>query len=273
MPQVCWLICISFQNKNLKTFNRTIHVKTPFPQHPAELNPSVHHTRHQHFVLLNRHCDGLFSDGSIFQYRSLWALNIRNGFFTQLVLHQGRMPPRQKIVRTQLGTWHNVTLKRLHSMKPHVMDFNSHNLHPFLSLNLSLSLLFCLSQSHTHTHTHTHTLLKQLQVVPSVRAGEVCLFYNYNSHCVRPTAVPQTTISASVTLFNGCQITPCGLCWERPLYLKLCRNFSNNRDTLFLCYNLLSSSVFDTVLLVILSFVRGDTCSFFSLFIFIFPLL
>ncbi len=141
------------------------------------------------------------------------------------------------------------------------------------SLFLLLSLSLSLSLSHTHTHKHTYIhpfiLLKQLQVVSlSVkRASEVCLFYNYSSHCVHPTAVPQTTISASATLYNGCQITPCGLCWERPLYLKHCRNFWNNRDTQFLCSNFLSSSVFDTILLVILSFVCGDTCSFSSLFI------
>lgn len=108
-------------------------------------------------------------------------------------------------------------------------------------------------------------VLKQLQVLPFRRTGEVRLFHNYKCHCVHPTAVPRTTISASATLFNRCQITACGLCWERPLYFKLCRNFWNNRDTQFSSYHLLSSSVFDTILLVILSFMRGDTCSFSSL--------
>lgn len=78
--------------------------------------------------------------------------------------------------------------------------------------------------------------------------------------------MPQTTVSASATLFNGCQITPCGLCWERPLYLKHYRNFWNNRDTQLLCSNFLSSSVLRLSFLW-LSFVCSDTCSFSSLFI------
>lgn len=99
------------------------------------------------------------------------------------------------------------------------------------------------------------------------------LFYNYNSHCVRPTAVPQTTISASATLFNGCQITPCGLCSEGPLYFKTLQELlkQQGHSTQLLCSNFLSSSVFhhqpscDCLLC-------GDTCFFSSVFIlFFFP--
>lgn len=34
------------------------------------------------------------------------------------------------------------------------------------------------------------------------------------------SAEPKTAISATATLFNGCQISLCGLGWERPLYLN-----------------------------------------------------
>lgn len=85
----------------------------------------------------------------------------------------------------------------------------------------------------------------------------MCLFYNYHSHCAHPTAVPQTTISASATLFSACQIS---LCVERPLYLKHCRT-SETTGSLRSFVLISSLSMFLTLAFLLLSFVRDDTCS------------
>lgn len=179
------------------------------------------------------------------------------------------LPKRHVIVG--FVAWYHVYWISVHKIYMHYQLWTTGSL---LLSPISSSLPPAVALSCTFIPIHTvKTITCRCPSVLSelVRCAEV--FYNSNSHCVLPTAVPQTTVSAWVTLFNGCQISLCGLCLVRPSYLKHCRNIWNNRDAQFLYSNFLSTSVFDASLLVIVFCVRQHLLLFFSLYFLFFALL